>query len=70
MQMESLPLVLRRGAVVSAVGLSYTSIFRLMRSGSFPRPIPLGDKAVGWRRDEIEAWLDARTRERDSGGAA
>jgi prophage regulatory protein len=27
---------------------------------NFPKPIPLGDRAVGWLESEILAWIESR----------
>ena len=43
------------------VPLSVTTIWRLERTGQFPRRIPISDKRVAWRRSEIERWLKQRT---------
>jgi predicted DNA-binding transcriptional regulator AlpA len=37
-----------------------------MSNGEFPRSIPLGGKAIGWRSDEITAWIEAQTAKRDA----
>jgi prophage regulatory protein len=50
--------ILRRKQVEVRTGLSCSSIYKLMSSDSFPRPINLGGKySVGWIESEIEAWL-------------
>ena len=56
----------RLPAVRQITGLGRTSIYRLIDAGQFPRPIPLGPRAVGWRADELSAWLEARTAQRDA----
>ena len=58
--------ILRRREVCKAVGLSYTSIFHMMREGRFPRPLAIGAKSRGWRSDEVQDWIDRRTEERDA----
>lgn len=63
------PLILRRPEVVHATGLSYTSIFRLMREGRFPRPVKLSAKASGWIAAEVSDWLKERMAERDGAEA-
>jgi prophage regulatory protein len=35
---------------------SRTTIWRRIRDGNFPKPIPLGGRRVGWPEREIEAW--------------
>lgn len=57
--------ILRRREVTSRLGVSSTTLHRLMRAGTFPRPVPLGARAVGWLAHEVDAWLDARVRARD-----
>ena len=52
--------VLRRKDVEAIIGLSRSTIYALMATGDFPRPIKLGARAVGWFESDIEAWLEAR----------
>jgi prophage regulatory protein len=43
-----------------------------MSEGKFPKPIKLGNKAVGWIEKEIEEWQSERIARRDDdsrGGA-
>ena len=63
------PQIVKRPEVEAATGLSRSSLYRLAAEGQFPRPIKLGARAVGWRADEIAAWIEARTAERDGKGA-
>ena len=52
-------------AVVEKAGISRPYIWKLIRQGGFPRPLHLGKRARAWRSDEIDAWIEARTAERD-----
>ena len=63
------PQIVKRPEVEAATGLSRSSLYRLAAAGEFPRPIRLGPRAVGWRADEIAAWIEQRTAERDGKGA-
>ena len=54
--------IIRRRELCQLIGLSYSSIYRQVRNGTFPQPIALGTQAIGWYADEIEAWLDSRQR--------
>jgi len=49
--------ILRLPAVKARTGLSRSAIYLRASDGSFPRPISLGVRAVGWLESEIEAWL-------------
>lgn len=51
---------LRLPAVKAATGLPKSTIYRLISESSFPRPLKLSAKAVGWRASDIRAWLDSR----------
>jgi prophage regulatory protein len=64
---ETRPLsVLRLRAVKERTGLSQSGIYAKMSKAEFPRSIPLGGKAIGWRSDEITAWIEAQTAKRDA----
>ena len=52
--------ILRRNQVEDRTGLSRSTIYLRIQEGTFPRPISLGARAVGWLENEIEAWLAAR----------
>lgn len=56
--------ILRRPDVQKRTGLSRSTIYAMMQAGAFPKPIPLGLRAVGWAESEIAAWLEARKAER------
>ncbi|MBF7014133.1 AlpA family phage regulatory protein [Novosphingobium resinovorum] len=50
------PAFLRMKVVLARSGLSRTTLYRKISSGTFPRQIPLGPRVVGWRADEFELW--------------
>lgn len=52
--------VLRLPAVKSRTGLSRSSIYIRIADGTFPKPISLGVRAVGWLENEIDEWLAQR----------
>lgn len=43
-------------------GLSETTIWRMIRAGSFAPIIKLGEHSIGVRRSDIDAWLAQRTK--------
>lgn len=51
---------LRRISVQEMTGLSRSTLYDLMAKGTFPRPIPVGTKAVRWVDTEIHAWMAAK----------
>ncbi len=52
--------IMRRPVVQQVTGLSRSTIYAMMAEGTFPRPVRLGRRAVGWRTDDISAWLESR----------
>jgi prophage regulatory protein len=52
--------ILRRPSVQSRTGLSRSSIYLNISKGTFPKPIHLGARAVGWLESDIDNWIDAR----------
>ena len=52
--------ILRLPAVKQSTGLSRSTIYQLVADGSFPKPVSLGDRAVGWLEHEVQEWLQRR----------
>ena len=46
--------------LIPLVGLSKSSIYRLMANSDFPKPIRLSERAVGWLTADIEEWINSR----------
>ena len=59
-------IILRRKQVERRTGLSRSTIYLRIQEGTFPRPISLGVRAVGWLENEIEAWLVTRMKIRNN----
>lgn len=51
--------VMRVGEVAQAVGLCRSTIYRMVQEGLFPKQLHLSDHAVGWRAEDVDAWLAA-----------
>src|SRR5262249_12522420 len=62
--------ILRLPEVMARTGRKHAPIYEGIANGTFPAPIPLGKKAVGWVESEIEEWIAARIAERDQGTAS
>lgn len=57
--------VLRRKQVEDRTGLSRSTIYLRIQEGTFPKPVNLGGRAVGWVEEEIDTWLEACIERRD-----
>lgn len=52
---------------VSAItGLSKSSVYDLIKTGDFPRPVKISDHRSGWVKAEVDAWSAKRIEERDA----
>lgn len=52
--------ILRLPEVSQATGLSRSTIYRLVRSGTFPQSVALTARTIGWYSTDIETWIAAR----------
>ncbi len=59
----SISAVLRRPAVERITGLSRSTIYAMIASGDFPKPIKLGKRAVGWSEADLALWLESRSQD-------
>lgn len=51
--------LIRIADVCDLLSVSRTTIYGWVSEGNFPPPVRIGERAVRWRVDEIEAWRDA-----------
>lgn len=54
------PDILSPQRVEAMLGIDSTTIWRLRRRGLFPQPLQLSPRRVGYRRVDIERWLEQR----------
>lgn len=68
-QIKAALTIIRRKQVEARTGLSRSTIYAKLRRNpkrpsdydpTFPKPIAVGAKAVGWIEAEIDAWLTAQ----------
>lgn len=52
--------ILRLPQVKARTGLSRSTIYLRISEGTFPKPVSLGSRAVGWIDVEIQEWLNQR----------
>ena len=48
---------LRISDVTKRTGLSRAAIYRMIAEGTFPRQVPIGTRAVGWRLSSVLEWM-------------
>ena len=68
-QSQPHPVIIKRKQVEARTALSRSAIYAKMKRNpkrpgdydpSFPRPVALGAKAVGWIEEEINAWINTQ----------
>jgi len=52
--------LLRLPAVMQKTSLSRSSLYAMIRAGTFPKPIKLGMRSVAWSRSSVQAFVDSR----------
>ncbi len=70
--------ILRRKKVQARTGLSSSTIYAKIKPNpkrpsdydpTFPKPVSIGAKAVGWIESEVDEWLTAQIAKSRKGGA-
>jgi len=46
--------------IIARTGLSRSTIYASVKNGTFPAPVPLGARSVGWLDSAIEKWIEER----------
>lgn len=57
--------IIRLKEVIDSTGLARSTIYKYIGEGTFPKPVSLGDRCVGWVDSEVHDWILARIEERD-----
>ena len=52
--------IIRTEDLTRRLGLSRATILRNVKAGRFPAPIKISQRAIGWRIDDVEAWIAAQ----------
>lgn len=58
--------ILRLPDVIRKTGISRTAVYQKIRSGEFPAPVSLGERAVGFVEDEIDTYIATLMRVRST----
>lgn len=56
MMQPKLDRFMREREVLEATSLSHSTLWREIKRGNFPRPVPISAGRVGWRESIIAAW--------------
>lgn len=56
--------------VIELISLSRTEVYRRIKAGTFPQPVPLGPFRVAFVAAEVDGWIAERLTARDAGEGA
>lgn len=65
--METVMRIIRLREVMDLTGLARSTVYKHIEEGTFPKPVALGGRSVGWVEQEVQDWVLARIEERDRG---
>lgn len=63
--MSSSQFFLRMPELTHRTGLGRSTIYRMIRNGTFPKSVHLGARSVAWLATEVDEWSRARVSDRD-----
>ena len=58
--------IIRPRPLMKELGVTRHGLKIMREQRGFPDPIPLGLRGMGYFREEVDAWLEARKAERDA----
>lgn len=56
--------IIRKPELMSKIGLSDATIYRMEKAGRFPKRMQLGGNSVGWVESEVVEWVESRKAQR------
>lgn len=52
--------LLREPQVLELIPISPATLWRMVKDRRFPKPVQISERAVGWRRQDVQDWIDSR----------
>lgn len=56
--------IIRKKELLTVIGLSDATVYRLEKAGRFPKRLQLGGNSVGWLAEEVNDWIMAKAEAR------
>lgn len=51
--------------VMAYLGVSKTTVYRLVNANKFPKPIKTGSRSIAWREGDVVRWVEERASDMD-----
>lgn len=64
-QRASFMKIIRLPDVIESTGLARSTIYKFIALNAFPKPVPLGERCVGWVESEVVDWVLSKIAARD-----
>jgi prophage regulatory protein len=52
--------LIRLKEVIYCTGLARSTVYKYIAANTFPKPVPLGGRAVAWIQAEVDAWIEEK----------
>lgn len=49
--------ILRLPSVIERTGLSRSTVYRKIQERTFPKPLKISERCIGWRESDVVTWL-------------
>ena len=49
--------ILRLGAVLNRTGLTRSTLYRKIQTGTFPKQVRIATRCTGWRESAVSDWM-------------
>ena len=57
MQTDTPDRILRLGAVLNRTGLTRSTLYRKIHTGTFPKQVRIATRCTGWRESAVNDWM-------------
>ncbi len=57
MQTDTPDRILRLGAVLNRTGLTRSTLYRKIHTGTFPKQVRIATRCTGWRESAVSDWM-------------
>ncbi|WP_319480252.1 AlpA family transcriptional regulator [uncultured Draconibacterium sp.] len=59
--------ILRLPELLAKTGLSRSTMYKMVKEQTFPKPVNLGLRCSGWLQSEVNDWLNQKITQRNEG---